>query len=149
MTVPCSEAQDSAWVRMRAFAGGAQGDNFGVSVATDGSLAVVGAYTADGYDYGDGAAYLYSRTTNWVFVKKLFAYDGAYRDLFGSSVAVSGDVVAVGSPRDDDLGDDTGAVFVFMKDQDGAGNWGVVRKLVGPSSNDWFGDRSRFPGISS
>ena len=36
-------------------------------------------------------------------------------DRFGGSVAISGDTVVVGAPRDDDAGFDSGSVYVFVR----------------------------------
>jgi FG-GAP repeat len=46
---------------------------------------------------------------------KLLASDGEDFDLFGLSVAVSGDTAVVGANRDDDKGTDAGAVYVFVR----------------------------------
>ena len=70
---------------------------------------------------------------NWGQVKKLTASaSGAY---FGGAVAVSGDVALVGDPRTDTTAPffDTGAAYVYSKDQGGADNWGEVKVLT-PSS---------------
>jgi len=48
-------------------------------------------------------------------VAKLTASDGAREDRFGYSVGVSGEVVAVGAPWDDDRGLNTGSVYVFER----------------------------------
>ena len=72
---------------------------------------------------------------------KILADDGAASDLFGYSVAVSGDTAVVGTIRDDDNGSDSGSVYVFERNEGGADNWGQVIKLL-PSdgaSGDWFG----------
>jgi hypothetical protein len=49
---------------------------------------------------------------------KLTASDGAADDLFGSSVAISGDTVVVGAPNDDSS---RGSAYVFVKP--GTGGW--------------------------
>ncbi len=78
------------------------GDEFGISVATDGELIVVG--TPHHYHQGSpdsvGAAYLWQRDIdgNWVYVKELLPDDGEQGDYFGWSVAVNGDTVAVHGP---------------------------------------------------
>jgi hypothetical protein len=44
---------------------------------------------------------------------KLLASDGASLDLFGRSVAVSGDTVVIASLGDDDNGSNSGSAYVF------------------------------------
>jgi hypothetical protein len=115
---------------------------FGHSLAFSGDTLVVGAFretsAAMGVD-GDpagvpiqsGAAYVFRRTaTGWQQEAYLKASSPDEYDEFGYGVAVSGDTVVVGAPREDstakgiggdqedDSGRDTGAVFVF--DRSGA-----------------------------
>ncbi|MFP4597462.1 MAG: FG-GAP repeat protein, partial [Persicimonas sp.] len=68
---------------------------------------------------------------NWGEVKKLVASDPAEDDGFGWSVSASGDVVAIGAGNADANGLDSGAAYVFERDQGGADNWGEVKKIVG------------------
>ncbi len=44
---------------------------------------------------------------------KLLPDDGAADDLFGYSVAVSGEAAIIGVPHDDDMGDESGSAYVF------------------------------------
>ncbi|MCH8148918.1 MAG: FG-GAP repeat protein, partial [Planctomycetes bacterium] len=84
---------------------GAAGDEFGESVAVSGDVAVIGARLDDdnGIDFGSAYVYRYDGT-QWVEEQKLLASDGAARDRFGNSVAVSGDVAVIGAGNDDDNG---------------------------------------------
>ncbi|HEY6293548.1 MAG TPA: FG-GAP repeat protein [Terriglobia bacterium] len=93
---------------------GAAYDWFGYSVAISGKTLVAGASDADNYQ---GAAYLYLKpasgwTTTSHFAAKLVASDGAGEDVFGTSVAISGATVAVGSDGWPG-GDAQGAAYVF------------------------------------
>ncbi|KAK7250187.1 protein kinase [Aureococcus anophagefferens] len=105
-------------------------DMFGGSVAISGDLVVVGAPSSD------RPAYVF-RTTNggasWTQVAKLVASDAAAGDSFGSSVAVSGDLVVVGAFRHDS---DSGSAYVFRTTNNGA-SWTETAKLV-PSDGDHF-----------
>ena len=97
---------------------GAASDIFGVSVAISGDTAVVGAGdddTAGGTNAG--SAYVFVRSDGvWTEQTHLFAFDGAANDLFGGSVAISGDTVVVGAPLDDTLGGvDAGSAYVFVR----------------------------------
>ena len=92
---------------------GAPTDYFGYSVAVDGNVMVVGAY-GDNCDDGSencGAAYVYHTSDNWAnwTEVKLTASDAASDDDFGGSVAVSGNLVAVGAYEDDDGGSASGS----------------------------------------
>ncbi|KAK7237652.1 hypothetical protein SO694_00098076 [Aureococcus anophagefferens] len=123
----------------------AAGDWFGYSVAVSGDLVVVGAPYNYNDDAGDepGSAYVF-RTTNagasWTQVAKLVASDAAAYDWFGTSVAVSGDLVVVGADGNDDAGSDSGSAYVFRTTNDGA-SWTQVAKLVASDAaeDDWFG----------
>jgi len=121
-------------------------DNFGWSMALDGDYLVVGAphYTTTGAT--PGSAYIFKRDTasgSWTEVKQLLGDDGQPGDRFGYAVAISGDKVVVGAPWADVSGwQDAGAAYVFRRDKDGAGNWGLVTKLTASdvyTNNDHLG----------
>ena len=100
---------------------GEAGDEFGISVAIDGDTVVVSAHKHDQSNTvnNSGAAYVFTKPGNaWVTSTEtamLTASDGASRDQFGISVAVSGDTVVIGAHRDDDKGDESGSAYVFTK----------------------------------
>ena len=119
---------------------------FGSSVAVSGDTVVVGAYPQDGEPgLGDGAAYVFQRdeggADNWGQVTKLTAPDAQVGDLFGQSVALSGDTAVVGAYEKDAAGPYSGAAYVFQRDQGGADNWAEVTKLTasGAQAGDGFG----------
>jgi hypothetical protein len=91
---------------------GAANDQFGTSVAISGETIVVGAWGDDG---AKGSAYLFERRGNrWTEQQlKLTASDGATNDRFGYAVAISGETVVVGASQDEDLGQDSGSVYIF------------------------------------
>ncbi len=114
-------------------------DEFGYSVAISGDTLVVGAWKEDSNATGvggdqsssgadaAGAAYVFVRTgTTWTQEAYLKASNTARFYRFGGSVAISGDTVAVGSPRESGastgVGGDpspgsssSGAVYVFKR----------------------------------
>ncbi len=94
---------------------GAAIDLFGNSVAISGAIVIVGARGDD--DNGDfsGSAYLFdiSDPANPAQIAKLLADDGAALDEFGVSVAISGAIVIVGAPADDDNGSQSGSAYLF------------------------------------
>ena len=109
-------------------------DRLGHSVAISGDTVVVGASFADLAVFNEGAAYVFERNQGgadlWGEVRKLTASDGAQNDYFGHTVAISGDTIAVGAFSDDDFGSQSGAVYVFERNQGGADQWGEVKKLT-------------------
>ncbi len=92
--------------------------HFGISVALSGDTALVGAYWDNVGAYGNaGSAYVFTRSgTFWRQQAKLIAQDAATGDLFGSSVALSGDRALVGAVLDDTMaGADAGSAYVFVR----------------------------------
>jgi len=118
---------------------GAYDDQFGVSVAVSGNLAVVGAYYEDQMGSESGSAYVYEYAGNgWIQQAKLVASDGYSGDLFGYSVSISGDVILVGANGDDDKGSSSGSAYIFERTANG---WVQTAKLVASdgASSDYFG----------
>src|SRR5205807_2445469 len=62
---------------------------------------------------------------------ELSASDGASGDQFGFSVGISGDTVVVGAQRAAaGANTQTGAAYIFERNQGGADTWGQVKKLI-------------------
>ncbi len=124
---------------------GGGGENFGAQIALNVDTLVVGARKESAGFSTSGAAYIFERNQGgagaWGFVKKLVASDAGVSHQFGTSVAVSGDLIAVGAPFEDEIASNAGAVYVFHRNEGGAGTWGQVAKLTnaGGSLNDKFG----------
>jgi hypothetical protein len=131
---------------------GAQYDHFGQSVSISGDIAVVGAFGANGNVPESGAAYVFARDQGgpdtWGLVVKLTASDGVEGDDFGWSVSISGDTVIVGDYTNNTGDYNTGAAYVFARDQGGIDNWGQVAKLVASDGYnfDQFGDSVSISG---
>ena len=97
---------------------GAANDYFGysVSISSDGTTALIGAYTDDDKGADSGSAYVFKYNgTTWTQQSKLTASDGATSDQFGYSVSISSDgtTALVGAFYDDDKGADSGSAYVF------------------------------------
>ncbi len=111
------------------------GDKFGASVGCSGNRVVVGAPNHG----GTGAVYVYHRddtTSRWDFIKELSEPNsgGLYHFDFGSSVAISGDFIIVGSPDSTDLsGNAVGSAFIYICDSEGI--WGSGQKLDYPDAD--------------
>ena len=91
-------------------------DQFGFSVAINGTTAIVGAAidSEEGF-FASGSAYLFdiSDPTNPTQIAKLLPDDGAAFDQFGYSVAISGTTANVGAKHDDDNGTNSGSAYLF------------------------------------
>ncbi|MDQ3665657.1 MAG: hypothetical protein M3410_03485 [Acidobacteriota bacterium] len=111
-------------------ADGVNGDDFAISVAIDADTVVVGAPSKTiGGASGRGAAYVFVRSgTTWTQQQQLIASDGALFENFGTSVAVSGETIVVGSPNHA-VGANTrqGAAYVFVRS---GSTWTFQQKLT-------------------
>lgn len=123
------------------------GENFGISVAMDGDVAVVGnsRRNCPGQD-NCGAAYVFVKPAGgWADMNQtaiLSASDAAGNDNFGSSVSLSGSAVVVGANGDDcGTGDYCGAAYVFVKPLGGWSTMTESSKLVASDAQafDFFG----------
>jgi hypothetical protein len=108
---------------------------FGVSAAIDGDLVVVGAFLDDGGAILDsGSAYLFDRNLGgpdtWGQLTKLVPSDAAEEDHAGTSVAIRGGTVVVGSKWHDAVADKAGAAYIFDRNRGGVDVWGEVIKLT-------------------
>ena len=94
-------------------------DQLGVSVAINGDTVVLGAQADEEIpgipDHGTASLYERSGTT-WALRQKFHASDAGDTDLFGFSVAVSGNTILVGAYRDDVGGNsDQGSAYIFIE----------------------------------
>ena len=116
------------------------GDGFGSSVAVDGNTLVVGAPSEDSNATGingnqannsasgSGAVYVFTRSNGvWTQQAYLKASNTGVQDHFGTSVALSGETLAVGAPdedsnamgingnQSDNSAENSGAVYIFTR----------------------------------
>lgn len=89
-------------------------DQFGISVAIDGTTAVVGAYRQDTTSFGGGAAYAFNADTG-AMLKKWDnpAVSPQSNDNFGSGVAIADGSIAIGAFNDDVGASNSGTVYLF------------------------------------
>jgi hypothetical protein len=128
--------------------------NFGTSVSILGDCIIVGAPKSKTNNIPQGAVYLYQKPSNgWVDATetaKLIASDGATDDHFGFSISISGDDLVIGANRADDLGNNSGAAYVFTKPTTGWISGTETAKLL-PSdgaTGDTFGGKVDIDGSS-
>jgi FG-GAP repeat len=138
---------------------GAPFDNFGKAVALGPSFVAVGSPGHDFNGSSSGAVYLFNAIVGG-FISKLTPTDGAAFDGFGTSVAVDGNIAAIGAPGDSDNGIGSGSVYTFdmstglqlnkITPSDGAGgdNFGCAVSIkngilaVGATGDDDNGSQS-------
>ena len=117
---------------------GASGDLFGFSVAILGDYALVGAAGKNIDSNGtQGAAYVFVRSgSSWTQQARLTASDGAARDRFGISVAISGNYALVGA-YDKTIGSNNkqGAAYVFVRN---GTTWPQLRAITDNSPADTY-----------
>lgn len=115
---------------------------FGSAAATDGITVVVGAHQVA--TSGRGSVYVFEKQGEaWILEQQLTPSDAADGDIFGSAVAVGGDVLLVGAPFDDDACESdvmcqSGSVYVFRRTKTG---WVEEAKLLASDAakGDHFG----------
>ncbi|MCA9274143.1 MAG: hypothetical protein KDA31_13990 [Phycisphaerales bacterium] len=117
-------------------ADGFQNDGFGLSVALSEEFVVIAAVEHDAAGADAGAVYVYDIFTGQE-LHKLTASDASSGDRFGSSIAVSGNLIVVGSIRDDDVGSSSGSAYIFD-----ATTGDQLYKLIASdgSAGAWFGN---------
>ncbi|MBI1356837.1 MAG: hypothetical protein GC160_21065 [Acidobacteria bacterium] len=147
-------------------------DYFGSPVALSGDTLAVGADGEDGYGWGNnpqadnsvsssGAVYVFRRTAGtWRQEAYLKSTYPDASDFFGQSLALSGDVLAVGAPGEDSPGTgvnslpgpsansvaDSGAVYVFMRGERYGWGRGAHIKASNAEAGDQFGSAVALSG---
>lgn len=107
---------------------------FGSRVAIDGDRALVAA-SAEASASGSGAAYTFTRAGNaWALEQRLAPSGTNNAAQFGNSVAISGNVLAVGAPASPQ-----GRAYVFTRTTGPWAQSAAVGDAAGPT-NDRFGD---------
>jgi hypothetical protein len=117
------------------------GDQFGWSVALDGSAAVVGAPGNKA-----GAAYVFVRSRGeWSQQAKLTASDATAGDQLGFSAALDGSAAVVGAPGKNSK---AGAAYVFVRSR---GEWSQQAKLTASdaTSGDFFSNAVAVSGSTA
>lgn len=123
-----------------------RGGGFGNSLDISGDTLVVGAYGDDEVGFNIGKVYIFERANGiWTQSQKILPNPSAY--FFGMSVAVEGEVLAIGSALDRGVVHNGGAVYIYRRQ---AGPWSEVQKLVPSDTSVWagFGDSVALSGTS-
>ncbi|HEX5009552.1 MAG TPA: hypothetical protein VFY71_04050 [Planctomycetota bacterium] len=112
-------------------------DGFGWAIALEGDTLVV-AYQSANDSKGAVEVYVHSGSS-WLLQSELVADDAELGDMFGASVALSGNTLVVGASRDDTGGFSyAGSAYVFVRN---GSSWMQQGKLLAadPGQNDNFG----------
>lgn len=89
---------------------------FGIDVALDGDLLLVGSHTDQNSSVSGGAGYLFNVHTGDLLAD-FTAEVGTASDLTGRSVAMQQPLALLGAPGNDEHGEGTGAVHAFLTNQ--------------------------------
>lgn len=134
--------EDGSWLEKAKFSAsdGSEYEYFGYSVSLSADCrAIIGAIAHS--TSRSGSAYVFERDSSgaWVETAKLLPSDGGADDWFGYSTSIYGDRAIVGAYRHDGMGEDSGATYVYERNQRGV--WQEVAKLapLDNSSGDSFG----------
>jgi len=123
-------------------------DGIGEALALDGDLLAVGSP----YGTPEGAVFLFERDAGgpgaWGQVKVIHPPTSSTRNSFGLSVAIQGEVLAVGASGDTANGFNAGSAHLFQRDLGGTNNWGLVKTIIPANNqiNDSFGWRVAVEG---
>ena len=126
--------RNGEWKQVKALTGDTNDAQFGISVAISGNYCIVGDYQSQRGTAGKGHAFIYERQRNgdWKQVKALTG--DADDELFGRSVAISGNYCIVG---DDQINTGTGHAFIYERQRNG--EWKQVKALTGDADDVAFG----------
>jgi len=108
---------------------------YGNDVSISGDTFIVGSQDDD----GKGSVSVYSSVNGtWVLIDKLIDPEGASGNLFGYSVDMTDDTIVIGSPYDDSVNNNAGAISIFNLIN---GSWVHTSKITDPNgmANDFFG----------
>ena len=87
-------------------------DYFGKALSISGDIIVIGKPYDDDNGSSSGSVYIY-KISDPTYERKITPSDGEVSDVFGNSVSISGDIIVVGSPYDDDNGSNSGSVYIY------------------------------------
>ncbi|MDF4222185.1 DUF5011 domain-containing protein [Maribacter sp. M208] len=105
-------------------------NDFGISVAISGNIAIVGASNTDDNGTGSGAAYIFKKDANslWIEIQKLLPNNNESYNRFGFSVSISGEVAIIGATGDNEKGLSSGSAYIFEMEFNGS--WIETAKLT-------------------
>ena len=109
-------------------------DTLGGKVALKNDIAVLGAMRRDERGKDSGAVVCFERqSNNWQQTQIFIAPDTKPGDAFGQSLSLTDKHLVVGAPRNDALGKDSGAAYIYEREN---GKWRYQTKIT---ANDGAG----------
>ncbi|MBN2021153.1 MAG: PEP-CTERM sorting domain-containing protein [Pirellulales bacterium] len=88
-----------------------------------------------------GAAYVYRYTgSSWTLEQTILNPDPVAGDWFGYEVAIDGDQLLIGAPRDDGLGDDAGRAYLYEWTGSAWQSAGPALTDNNPAAGKWYGE---------
>ncbi|MFC3194584.1 hypothetical protein ACFODZ_10085 [Marinicella sediminis] len=138
----------SSWVESQKLTAsdGAAVDYFGKSVTIEGDRALIGATHFGHLVSGFGSAYVFDKVGGvWTESQKLTPGDGQINNQFGHALSLSGHSALISAPGHNELGEDSGAAYVFNFD---GSNWAETQKLQASDAyqGDHFGSSVSITG---
>ena len=126
---------------------GLAGDSLGGSVAISGDTVILGAMNGIAGQITGNKAYVFVRdSSTWTQQARLTPSSGNldFGDFFGTS-ALFGDIAVIGADADDEMGESSGAAYVFTRSD---GVWTESAKIFASDAqpNEWFGARLAMDG---
>ncbi|GAB5474322.1 MAG: hypothetical protein Mars2KO_24210 [Maribacter sp.] len=112
---------------------------FGYAISGIENRLLIGASKDAENGTNSGAAYIFDKvvTGEWVETKKLIAVDGDSHDSFGISVALAPHTAVISAWYDDDLVENSGAIYIF--EQTANEDWSQVTKLKASDASTYSG----------
>ncbi|REL27258.1 hypothetical protein DXX93_12235 [Thalassotalea euphylliae] len=121
-------------------------DTLGGKVALKGDIAMLGVMRRDDKGEDAGAVVSFERTSsNWRQTKIFTAPDAKPGDAFGQSIALTDKYLVIGAPRNDALGNDSGAAYIYVRERN---TWRYQTKIIASDSaaGDLFGISAAIDG---
>lgn len=115
-------------------------DFFGISLAVENNVLLVGASGVDGKHKNSGAAYVFKyKNKKWSFSQKLMAKKPQLNEFFGYSVALQNKTAAIGAYGNSHKGSRSGAVYLFTSHK--KQKWQQRKRLIAADAKpkDHFG----------
>jgi len=115
-----------------------EGEMFGVSLSINGNYIAVGASKKNSATDEEGIAYLFKIASDDTVsqIAKFQADDAEDYDHFGTSISLSGNYIAVGSPNDDTSATNTGSAYIFKRNSDDDNNVTQIAKITADDAEE-------------
>ena len=117
-------------------------DRFGSAIAVDGEYIVIGAEHEDTGAQKAGSAYLFKKLADGQIIQtaKITPSDPQENDFFGSSVAISANLIVIGAYGKDTLESDAGSAYLFRIESNGTSVTQLAQfNASDADSDDFFG----------